>query len=221
MTTSGPSEDIRCSRYESGSLTTVPEARPDVEEMGPSVRVGRDAGDSETVGRLVGVLVWGVTAGGEPQPAETRSSAAIAARVPAVRPIRALLRAVANTVRLVRHRLCRSWHSSSCWSCTPKDETTVLGRVLGGLSNRPRPSAGAELSRLPDPTDVARHVRDRDHQRWRRCVGSNPLAPNILPARRVRAGPLSCRFSTALLGCRPPSILRFRQIAGETPIQQT
>src|SRR5664280_2435492 len=33
------------------------------------------------------------------------------------------------------------------------------------------------LSRLPGPTNVARYVRDRDQQRWRRCVGSNPLAP--------------------------------------------
>ena len=35
------------------------------------------------------------------------------------------------------------------------------------------------LSRLPDPTHVARYVRDRDQQRWRRCVDSNPLAPTI------------------------------------------
>jgi hypothetical protein len=35
------------------------------------------------------------------------------------------------------------------------------------------------LSRLWDPTDVARHVRNRDQQRSRRCVGSNPLAPTI------------------------------------------
>jgi hypothetical protein len=36
---------------------------------------------------------------------------------------------------------------------------------------------GTPLSRLPDATNVARYVRDRDQQRWRRCVGSNPLAP--------------------------------------------
>ena len=35
------------------------------------------------------------------------------------------------------------------------------------------------LGRLRDATDVARYVRDRDQQRWRRCLGSNPLAPTI------------------------------------------
>ena len=38
---------------------------------------------------------------------------------------------------------------------------------------------GTPLGRLPGPTNVARYVRDRDQQRWRRSVGSSPLAPTI------------------------------------------
>jgi hypothetical protein len=45
---------------------------------------------------------------------------------------------------------------------------------------------GTPLRRLPDPTNVARYVRDRDQQRWRRSVGSNPLAPTI--PTRIRGG---------------------------------
>ena len=50
-----------------------------------------------------------------------------------------------------------------------RKRTRDLVRAVGGMP----------LSRLPDPTNVARYVRDRDQQRWRRCVGSNPLAPTI------------------------------------------
>ena len=33
---------------------------------------------------------------------------------------------------------------------------------------------------LPHPMSAARNVHYRDHQNWRRCVGSNPLAPTTL-----------------------------------------
>jgi hypothetical protein len=53
------------------------------------------------------------------------------------------------------------------------------------------------LSRLPDPTNVARYVRDRDQQRWRRSVGSNPLAPTIQVGSAYPCG-VSCWHSPIL-----------------------
>jgi hypothetical protein len=66
-----------------------------------------------------------------------------------------------------------------------RKRTRDLVRAVGGMP----------LSRLPDPTNVARYVRDRDQQRWRRRVGSNPLGPTIvvssprLAMRREEPGP--------------------------------
>ena len=64
------------------------------------------------------------------------------------------------------------------------------GRDLGCLAVREVDTCGASdpylrgarlegtpSGRLPDPTNVARDVRDRDQQLWRRCVGSNPVRP--------------------------------------------
>ena len=43
------------------------------------------------------------------------------------------------------------------------------------------------LSCPPDPANVGRNVRDRDQQRWRRCLGSKPLAPTIPNNSRERS----------------------------------
>ena len=65
------------------------------------------------------------------------------------------------------------------------------------------------LSRLPDPTNVARYIRDGDQQRWRRSVGSNPLAPTN------RVGRLSERLGHA----RFHSLGRWDEIAPACPIE--
>ena len=61
---------------------------------------------------------------------------------------------------------------------------------------------GMPSSRLPDPTNVARYVRDRDRQRWRRCVGSNP---NATPTSEDRLRACRPRVGTALPKRAPES----------------
>jgi hypothetical protein len=55
-------------------------------------------------------------------------------------------------------------------------DSRSLGCHLPQSRQRESPSAAC-LRDLRGPTNVARRVRDWDQQRWRRCVGSNPLAP--------------------------------------------
>ena len=64
---------------------------------------------------------------------------------------------------------------------------------------------GTTLSRLPDPTKVARYVRDRDQQRWRRCVGSNPLAPTTFRASKRLAYEPGVSFRAVGVGLEAPS----------------
>jgi hypothetical protein len=89
------------------------------------------------------------------------------------------------------------------WASLPKPDGSTLPRARNRMIEGPRmqvgsghvPAAtlygrleGMPLSRLPVSTNVARYVCDRDQQRWRRCVGSNPLAPTnpTHPAKRGR-----------------------------------
>ena len=50
---------------------------------------------------------------------------------------------------------------------------------------------------LSDPTNVARYVRDRDQQRWRRSIGSKPLAPTIQVG-SLPGAPFDARFDLPL-----------------------
>ena len=99
----------------------------------------------------------------------------------------------------------QSWPSEKWGASTdehgPSGDLAVppWGRSLDhGLQRRIRPRARRDPARaagrdalkpLRNPTSVARYVRDRDQQRWRRCVGSNPLEPATSTSQIARATP--------------------------------
>jgi hypothetical protein len=98
-------------------------------------------------------------------------------------------------------------------------------RSATGLRSRLHLSVlGAQLeempsSCLPDPTNVARYVRDRNQQRWRRCVGSNPLAPTSLAHlhTELATGRARCVSQTAAETAVGTHIALFRR-SSPTPI---